>query len=235
MARYFALALGFALLAMALVSACGGGGRTSTPAGPSETPTPTANSGATPTNTPIGPAQTQTPTFTPIPTPTHTPTTPKPSPTATATPTPPSAPGPAPAHMALARAFHTATTLEDGRVLVSGGNCIDGDDRNSLEIYDPLTGRWSLAGPSICWLHTTTLLGDGRVLIVGGEDAEQFHRDAVVYDPATGMVSPAGNMAEARGYHTATLLLVVCLPNGFTIRQRSTWPPGLPPLPMGEV
>ena len=29
-------------------------------------------------------------------------------------------------------------------------------------------------------------------------------------------------------------LLVVCLPNGFTIRQRSTWPPGLPPLPMGE-
>ena len=28
--------------------------------------------------------------------------------------------------------------------------------------------------------------------------------------------------------------LVVCLPNGFTIRQRSTWPPGLPPLPMGE-
>ena len=28
--------------------------------------------------------------------------------------------------------------------------------------------------------------------------------------------------------------LVVCLPNEFTIRQRSTWPPGLPPLPMGE-
>ena len=28
--------------------------------------------------------------------------------------------------------------------------------------------------------------------------------------------------------------LVVCLPNGFTIRQHSTWPPGLPPLPMGE-
>ena len=32
----------------------------------------------------------------------------------------------------------------------------------------------------------------------------------------------------------ADLKLVVCLPNGFTIRQRSTWPPGLPPLPMGE-
>ena len=32
----------------------------------------------------------------------------------------------------------------------------------------------------------------------------------------------------------ASLALVVCLPNGFTIRQRSTWPPGLPPLPMGE-
>ena len=32
----------------------------------------------------------------------------------------------------------------------------------------------------------------------------------------------------------ALFILVVCLPNGFTIRQRSTWPPGLPPLPMGE-
>ena len=33
---------------------------------------------------------------------------------------------------------------------------------------------------------------------------------------------------------STTAILVVCLPNGFTIRQRSTWPPGLPPLPMGE-
>ena len=34
--------------------------------------------------------------------------------------------------------------------------------------------------------------------------------------------------------HPLGAILVVCLPNGFTIRQRSTWPPGLPPLPMGE-
>ena len=39
-----------------------------------------------------------------------------------------------------------------------------------------------------------------------------------------------------RGTEEAEVIpeLVVCLPNGFTIRQRSTWPPGLPPLPMGE-
>ena len=40
--------------------------------------------------------------------------------------------------------------------------------------------------------------------------------------------------ADFRDQKSMRESLVVCLPNGFTIRQRSTWPPGLPPLPMGE-
>ena len=43
-------------------------------------------------------------------------------------------------------------------------------------------------------------LGDGRVLIVGGPAA------AEIWDPATGMFQPAGELREARWWPTATLL-----------------------------
>ena len=56
--------------------------------------------------------------------------------------------------------------------------------------------------------------------------------DIPVSDDEAGEVveapTPTVDVDDVRGE------LVVCLPNGFTIRQRSTWPPGLPPLPMGE-
>ena len=47
-----------------------------------------------------------------------------------------------------ARSFHTATRLRDGKVLVVGGQGIDGFDLlASAELYDPELGMWShLAG-----------------------------------------------------------------------------------------
>jgi hypothetical protein len=60
--------------------------------------------------------------------------------------------------------------LNDGRVLVTGGDCIK-PDLSSAEIFDRATETWSLAA---CLndgrrRHTTTLLADGRVLVTGGE------------------------------------------------------------------
>src|SRR5262245_24253083 len=74
------------------------------------------------------------------------------------------------------RAFHTGTLLEDGRVLIAGGE--DGGDGinkvsgifSSAELYDPSTGRFADAGnmSRVREGHTATLLTDGRVLIAGG-------------------------------------------------------------------
>ncbi|CAF1438457.1 unnamed protein product [Adineta ricciae] len=41
--------------------------------------------------------------------------------------------------MNYARALHTATVLEDGSVLVTGGSYLK-TDLNSAELYDPTTG-----------------------------------------------------------------------------------------------
>jgi hypothetical protein len=117
--------------------------------------------------------------------------------------------------MATARAFHTATLLADGRVLIAGGDP-SGWNFNSLiasaEIYDPSTGTFSATGSLIvgrAW-QTATLLADGRVLITGGGGDytnRSFLASAALYNPKTGTFSPTGSMTEPRTYHQATLLL----------------------------
>ena len=47
----------------------------------------------------------------------------------------------------VARVYHTATLLPNGKVLVVGGyNYEGGGDLNSAELYDPATGTWSITG-----------------------------------------------------------------------------------------
>ena len=105
----------------------------------------------------------------------------------------------------LAVGPHTATLLQNGKVLVLG---VGG--RSAL--YDPDTGTWSsvdiLGGNIGRYGHTATLLPDGRVLIVGGETSPggPIIGPALLYHPDTGEWSSTGDLNETRFSHTATLL-----------------------------
>ncbi len=109
------------------------------------------------------------------------------------------------------RAWHTATLLKDGRVLVVGSeDNSDGSTLASAEVWDPKTGTFAFTGSLAVarGLHTATLLNDGRVLIVGGiTDGHPFVPTAEIWDPTTGTFAPAGTVIEARAEHTANLLL----------------------------
>ena len=133
--------------------------------------------------------------------------------------------------MSRPREFHTATLLQDGRVLITGGvtgdppaasgsillasydGAITADTSSgvlaSAELYDPATNTFSRTGSmhSIRDHHTATLLSDGRVLVVGGGGEGYASRTEVeLYDPKTGTFSRTGPMKTGRWLHTATLL-----------------------------
>ncbi|MGO8870888.1 MAG: Kelch repeat-containing protein, partial [Acidimicrobiales bacterium] len=76
--------------------------------------------------------------------------------------------------MSEGRQFQTATLLENGEVLVTGGfnNCDDDfcTDLSSADLYDPAIGKWlpttRMTVPRE--QQTATLLTDGDVLVAGG-------------------------------------------------------------------
>lgn len=70
----------------------------------------------------------------------------------------------------------TATRLVDGRVLVVGGELVQGGTRRSLdtaELFDPDAAEWVPAGSMSCPRseHAAVLLDDGDVLVVAGDAA----------------------------------------------------------------
>lgn len=83
------------------------------------------------------------------------------------------------ASLAEARTGHTATRLDDGRVLVTGGESARRGSRRSLasaEVFEPQAGdggAWRPAGNMACPRseHAAVLLGDGSVLAVAGDAA----------------------------------------------------------------
>lgn len=111
-------------------------------------------------------------------------------------------------HMNVARARHTATLLNDGRVLVTGGNANSPSITNTAEIYDPVLGTWTTT-PNMSrprTVHTAALLADGRVLVAGGNTDIDIADEAEIYDPTTNTWSNTGNMTRTRVFHTLTRL-----------------------------
>jgi hypothetical protein len=111
-------------------------------------------------------------------------------------------------NMVVARFWHTATTLRDGRVLLAGGYDLVGPTATA-EIYDPATGTFSATGsmsvPRV--LHTATLLRDGTVLVTGGVSTDNTDvTSAEIYNPIIGSFTLTGPMTIAREAQSATLL-----------------------------
>jgi Kelch motif/Galactose oxidase, central domain len=100
----------------------------------------------------------------------------------------------------------TATVLQDGRVLVAGGEGEDAYATAAVELYDPVTGRWTATRK----MHArrrgdvATLLADGRVLVIGGYGDTPSRGE--LYDPRTGTWSDTRPMTRWRYEPSAAAL-----------------------------
>lgn len=116
------------------------------------------------------------------------------------------------------RAFHSATLLDDGRVLVVGGISKSGEALTTLRSVDVLqpNGRGAfdviplqpMALPRAH--HTATLRSGGTVLIAGGShvegNTEAIQSSAELFDSSTNTFFPTRPMSSPRTEHSATLL-----------------------------
>jgi hypothetical protein len=125
----------------------------------------------------------------------------------------------APGSMTAARASHTATLLQSGKVLITGGDVLfynqSGQSLASAEIFDSSTGIFTATGSMTVprESHMATLLSSGKVLITGGSDGTlgytptwTLYASSETFDPSAGQFTAAGMMTTQRDWHTASLL-----------------------------
>jgi hypothetical protein len=89
------------------------------------------------------------------------------------------------ANLQIQRTHHTATLLDNGKVLVVGG--FNSSYATAVELYDPATGNWTYGGalqtPRMD--HTVVRLNDGSVLVTAGSGINSYFASAERYNPTT--------------------------------------------------
>jgi hypothetical protein len=112
-----------------------------------------------------------------------------------------------------ARNGSTATRLQNGKVLITGGIGTDGISRViTTELYDPATNSFTYTGSMNVArdVAVAVLLPSGKVLVAGGGDGSGVSiASSELYDPVAGTWALSGSMSIGRDDATATLL-----PNG---------------------
>lgn len=101
--------------------------------------------------------------------------------------------------------------LQDGRVLVLGGEADLEINSAAVTLFNPLTRSWETKASAFQngTAFTATLLPQGLVLVTGGKYADiptQYARQTRWYDPVLDVWTPTGDLATARSGHTATLM-----------------------------
>ena len=104
------------------------------------------------------------------------------------------------AQMNLERYDHTATLLNDGSVLVAGGNT-NAFQTAECELFIPINNTWNVISPMIepRYSHAAIRLSNGNVFISGGDPSSGYSCE--VFDITTGQWKNSGAMFGYRSTH----------------------------------
>jgi hypothetical protein len=107
------------------------------------------------------------------------------------------------------RSAHTANLLGSGKVLLTGGQDVNGQALASVELFDLNGGSFGALGSMTTARarHAATTLGSGDVLVEGGFDTSNPPLlTAEIFNSNTEAFAAISSMSVARASHTATLL-----------------------------
>jgi N-acetylneuraminic acid mutarotase len=100
---------------------------------------------------------------------------------------------------------HTATTLNNGKVLVTGGDEVFAPSPHSTEtaeLFDPGSNTWSATTNNMSSrraYHAAVKQTDGTVLVASGKNGPSYVTPTCdIYDPGTGLFTPTGDMLTPR-------------------------------------
>lgn len=113
-----------------------------------------------------------------------------------------------PVKMVAQRAYHTATELSDGRVLIVGGR-FEGNALGTTEIFDPVTDT-SVPGPTLSnarYNHLVVRIAASTVAVLGGQ-GDSGVLDTVEFLTAgdASSVVATGKLSQARAYAVGGLV-----------------------------
>src|ERR1051325_1813178 len=133
------------------------------------------------------------------------------------------------AQLNIERRGHTATLLDDGKVLIVGGDNQSGMI-SQAEIFDPTSQSVVLSAASITARtdHTATKLSDGRVIVIGGQGQNGSLTSTEIYDPITAAFTSGPSLTTPRSGHTSTVLAdgKILIAGGDTTRSAELYNPG---------
>lgn len=129
--------------------------------------------------------------------------------------------------LAEGRAQHAMALLDDGRVMVAGGDVAGGVPTASAELFDEATKTWAATGTMSEARSSPGLaaLADGGAIVVGGSlDGTTATATLERWQPATGLFEAAGALDEPR-----TSVATVRLAGGAVLVADGWTPPVSPP------
>src|SRR5439155_26075493 len=104
--------------------------------------------------------------------------------------------------LTIPRTHASAAPLLDGKVLVAGGQNLQGQDLDSAELYDAVAQVFTPLPVSMSVPRSShvgiTLQDNGKVLFAGGTNAGKLVTTAEIYDPVTGTFRPVGTLITTR-------------------------------------
>ena len=134
---------------------------------------------------------------------------------------------------------HTATLLDNGRVVVAGGFGPDSRSCATVEILND-NGAFPADAPSMSRpraLHCAAALEGGRLLVTGGAGGSSIEDEAEIFDYRANQWFPGGRLAESRNNHVMVELkpAVFLLAGGYAgrgvLRSAEIFVPRLPVQP----